>query len=257
MKNNLRLFRQIPIAIVLVTSFSMCDDPEITPEAMERVKEYPALEGSTFTKTIPIFSQWDLSCGACNRADSLSNFNSLVPQYPGRNRYQCGHADAGCVAVAMGQVLYHWKRPGLVDWSKVKDTCSTRETAMLMQIIGKSLDMMYNVDQSGSSGIPFDQVNRIINAFHEFGFSAKYGDFELNKAINEIDNERPVILIAYSEFLCHAWISTAYAIDNKAEYYLFMNWGTNDNSWSSATEWKKSGLVFDRKKIMVYGITPL
>jgi hypothetical protein len=256
--NPTKNFRQITAAIVLLTSFSMCDDAEDMPDKIKaRAKEFPVLDSAVFVKTIPLFSQWDLSCGSCNWEDSLSNFNSLTPTYTGPNRNQCGHADAGCVAVAMGQILYYWQRPGSIEWSKVKDTCSTRETAKLMRLVGESLDMMYNVDQSGSSGIPFNEVDRITNAFQEFQFTAEHGDFDFSKAIEELDNNRPIILIACSDLFCHAWITTAYGIDSKSEYHFYMNWGTGASEWSSAKEWIGGRSVFNRKKTMVYNIAPL
>jgi hypothetical protein len=256
--NPIRSRRQIPFLLTLLVGLSMCDDAEVIPSKKPpKSKEYPTLDSATLIKSLPLFSQWDLACGSCSNNDSLSNFNSLVPEYTGENRYQCGHADAGCVAVAMGQILYYWKKPGIIDWSQLKDTCSTRETAKLMYEVGRSVGMVYNVDQSGSSGISFDQLQQIINAFKVFGFSAEYGAFDLDTAIAEIDSGRPVILIGCSKSFCHAWITTAYGVDNKNGYHLFMNWGTNYNHWSSALEWRAGGTVFDRKKTMVYNIRPV
>lgn len=253
--NSRMLF--IPLALILVLSIG-CDDSKTSEIQVPKrdVKEYPKLESAISVKTIPLFSQWALSCGACNVGDSSSNFNGLMPAYNGPNQTQCGHADAGCVAVAMGQILNYWRKPGAVDWSKVKDTCSTRETAKLLSIVGKSLKMIYNVDQSGSSGIPLNNLDRINNSFDEFGFTSEATDFDLNKAIAEIDLGRPVMLIGCSGLFCHAWIASAYSIDQDGNYYLYMNWGLDYNSWSPANEWSAAGTIFSENKKMIYNIRP-
>jgi len=137
-----------------------------------------------------------------------------------------------------------------------ENTCSTRETAKLLRIIGESLQMRYNVDQSGSSGIGIDDLQLITKSFEYFKYSSRPEDFDLNIVINEIDLGRPVMLIGCSGYFCHAWIATAYGVDQLNDYYLFMNWGTGFNSWSRASEWSAAGITFAEKRKMIYNIRP-
>lgn len=253
---NSRMFF-IPIVFILILSSGCGDSNDSEIQDLKRyAKEYPKLEGAISVKTIPIFSQWSLSCGACKGGDSLSHFNGLMPGYNGPNQTQCGHADAGCVAVAMGQILNYWRRHNTVDWSKVKDTCSTQETAKLLSIVGTSLNMIYNVDQSGSSGIPLNDLGCIINSFDDFGFTSEAKEFDLHEAIAEIDLGRPVMLVGCSGSFCHAWIVSAYGVDKANNYYLYMNWGLDYNSWSSASEWSARGTIFSENKKIIYNIRP-
>lgn len=252
--------------------FTMCEDPHIVrkpaPPPQQKEKTYPPVDDAILVKFLPIFSTWDLSCGSCNSMEPSNNYNALCPLYSGRNGV-CGRAEVGCVAVAIAIILRYWQHPNLYNWSSMKDSCSTKETARLMHDAGLSVNMIYDVHATatapgdGESGIPSISVvpSALLNTFNYS--TAKYGKYNLDTLVHEIDNGRPVIVSGCTndgamDLLCHAWIINGYAIDQKNNYYLFMNWGLSRANWSSAYEWKATGYdpAFNDKQDMVYNIKP-
>lgn len=264
--------RKFLFAILLLFGLMMCERPEIKKSVPipvpSPIKTFPPLDSAVTIKFLPIFSTWNLACGSCNAHDSSSNYNALCPVYKGRSGI-CGRAEVGCVAVAMSIVMRYWQQPVSYNWSTMKDSCSTKETARLMHDAGLSVNMIYDAHSTttspgdGESGIPSMSV--VPSAFlNTFNYStAKYGKYNLDTLLNEIDQGRPVVVSACvsngsSDYLCHAWIINGYAIDQKNRYYLFMNWGLSRANWSSANEWKATGYdqVFNDKQDMVYNIKP-
>lgn len=263
--------KTIPLVFISLLALAMCEKPlvkngqTISPPA---IKTYPPVDSASVIKFLPIFSTWDLACGSCHPSDSSSNYNGLCPTYKGRNGI-CGKAQVGCVAVAMAIVMQYWKQPGKYEWSSMKDSCSTRETAKLMRDAGISVNMIYDVHGNsnspgdGESGIP--SISVIPEALvKSFGYrSATYGKFNLDTLVHEIDSGRPVIVsacqkVAEVDFFCHAWVINGYAIDQKNSYYLFMNWGLGFSNWSRAVAWKPKGYdqIFSDQQEMIYNIKP-
>ena len=72
---------------------------ELTAKQWELVKSTGRLSESKSTKAVaPLLTEkWHQGC----------RYNSLCPTMRG----PCGHAEVGCVAVAMGQIMHYWKYP--------------------------------------------------------------------------------------------------------------------------------------------------
>ena len=183
--------KTLPFVFILLLALAMCERPFVKIEqatSSQGIKTYPPIDSAVFVKFLPIFSTWDLACGSCHPSDSSSNYNGLCPAYKGRSGV-CGRAEVGCVAVAMSLIMQYWQQPMSYDWSSMKDSCSTRETARLMHDAGISVNMIYDVHATstspgdGESGIPSISVvpSALMNSFKYK--SAKYGKFSLDTLI--------------------------------------------------------------------------
>ena len=147
------------------------------------------------------------------------------------------------------------------------------ETARLMRDIGNSVGMSYSCN--GSSA---DTKGRVASAFtSSFGYSsARYADYNSSTVIQQIRNNRPVILrggrksgwwIFSSYADGHAWVcdgyrySLIYSDDCQTAWgysYFHMNWGWNStyNGWFSLNNWNPGDYTFNYKRGMVYDIIP-
>jgi len=127
-------------------------------------------------------------------------------------------APVGCVAVAMGQVMYTYWQP--YNWSFMSmfqgptpnDLTSDvpNQTARMLRDIGIAVNMEY--DYYGS-GIPVSEPNRIVNAFkNTFGYSSG-GEvilYDFERVYNSMYYGYPVILLGEGSNGAHAWIADGY-----------------------------------------------
>lgn len=148
-----------------------------------------------------------------------SPFNALCKnQYP-----------AGCVAIAMAQVMNFHQFPTRYNWNNMPDETATTDTQELIAEIGEAVHMDYNPDRSESS-IENSQKAFISN----FGYSATIKDFNYDETADELFlRNRPVYMRGYDkQFLVihkdgHAWVcdgadktdyETLYFIEYRHEY---------------------------------------
>lgn len=124
---------------------------------------------------------------------------------------------AGCVAVAMGQLMTHHEYPSsgsythkkynrlvnaTYDWTKMKATKKAENlttvagrsgVANLMAEIGEKVNMNYGCTASGA------MPESITPAFNNLGYSCTMDTvYNWEKIMNEIDANRPALLIGYS-----------------------------------------------------------
>ena len=136
---------------------------ELTARQWELVKNTGRLnESKTATAVEPLLTEmWEQGC----------HYNELCPTF---SKVPCGHAEVGCVAVAMGQIMHYWKYPttgwgshsynnaGLslsadfgntvYDWDHMPDSLTddssdieVEAVATLLFHCGVSVDMQYTV----------------------------------------------------------------------------------------------------------------
>lgn len=172
---------------------------------------------------------------------------------------QCpGEALVGCVAVAMGQVMYYWKNPvqpeGYAQYYDVDfgpigvnfeeytynydnmfDDNATEDSQRLLYHAGVAVNMDYSYSGSGASVCweePSAQgaLSNHFNFIDEAGCESKinYSDDEWFLLLkNQIDNGWPIIYRGYAENNGggHAW-----NIDGYQNQYLHCNWGWGGSS---------------------------
>ena len=129
------------------------------------------------------------------------------------------HAYAGCGAVAVAQILYHYGYPSSIDgyaldWNKISKhrsiySCDTTVYPAIARLFERLNSQNYlQATVRGSSGT-FTNTNRITPTFQSLGYScvaeADYSAVSLLKAI--MTDGRPVMVFGMSlPMFCTAWI---------------------------------------------------
>ncbi len=162
-----------------------------------------------------------------------------------------GHAWAGCVAVAMGQVMNYYRYPTTgqsshgynspnygylsanfgattYNWSGMANSCtaSNNYIATLLYHCGVSVNMNYG--PTGSSALSGDVPSALVTYFKysssiTYKTKSSYSDVNWENILKtELDNKRPMIYRGVSTTLGgHAWVCDGYQGTN----YFHMNWG--------------------------------
>jgi hypothetical protein len=163
-----------------------------------------------------------------------------------------GHVLAGCVAVAMAQVMKFWSYPSqgsgshsyyhpdygwldadfgntTYDWVNMPDNYATSNTKTLLYHCGVSVEMDYG--PSGSSASTSSDVVPAITTYFNYNTGAQflwkssYSDPEWENIIrNELDNGRPLIYRGQGTG-GHAFNLDGYQGTN----YFHFNWGWSGN----------------------------
>ncbi len=181
------------------------------------------------------------------RFDQGSGWNTLCPSDsngPG------GQALVGCVAVSMAQVMHYWSFPSTgsgshgythwdygyqfanfgaanYDYSQMPNTYPTSETQELLYHCGVAVNMGYGADGSGAN--VFGNGNTTERAMKDYFLfkNSLYDVYPGNSSSqyrsllqNELNGNRPIIYVGYSNDGGHAW-----NIDGYDEDYFHNNWG--------------------------------
>lgn len=182
-------------------------------------------------------------------------FNDLAPDYGCDGGEQ---ALAGCVAVAMAQVMRFHEYPNNYNWTDMPNFEGTSETAQLMRDIGDAVNMDWGCNGSGAS------PTEIASSLKEdFGYSsANYSDYNRNTVVYELNRNRPVILGGYGTG-GHAWVCDGYVKStycNGTSYLvLHMNWGwkkTWYNGYYGYCDWTPGNAAFNDDRKMITNIIP-
>lgn len=117
------------------------------------------------------------------------------------------HAYAGCVPVAMGQVMYFHKYPKNINWSAMPLDNGTKTTSDFLFSIAKYAHANYDTTGTSVSEAKF------VLTFDHFGYNANRTNWNSNSARSEISKNRP-ILIYNSD---HAYISDGTKVTFRSE----------------------------------------
>ena len=212
--------------------------------ASDEIRQKWNLYSSQFNHQVSRSVQPLLSCNW----DQGSPWNDMCPEDsdgPG------GNVLVGCVAVSMAQVMYYWGYPqvgsgdhgynhwsygyqyanfqdAFYDYDNMADNYGTDATALLLYHAGVSVNMGYGVDGSGAGVFGsnpstyyamrnyFLFKNTMAQVFPEDYSTSVY------RAIlqEDLDNNRPIIYVGYSNDGGHAW-----NIDGYDDDYFHCNWG--------------------------------
>jgi hypothetical protein len=181
-------------------------------------------------------------------------FNNLCPDIGNGN-----HANTGCIATAMAQLINFWQWPVNVDTTiSYYDQGSlsgnrtyhfnltyqyplidTNQISILMLECGYSIHMNYEINGSGISLYDNLVGNAIVNALRYcFGFHCNDVKFKgaydfntwKNMIINEINNHSPVLYSADNNLEGHTFIIDGYrSSDDK--FHINWGWGGTFNGW--------------------------
>lgn len=248
---------------------------DITAKQWDLVKTTGRLNDHKSSKAVEplLTTKWHQGC----------RYNSLCP--PIENQ-PCGHAEVGCVAVAMGQIMNYWKFPEggngshsyqantigtlsatfgntIYHWDQMPDTLSEATTeeeikaiATLLYHCGVAVEMNYTANGSGASSK--DVPDALKNYF-------KYSDTLhiekpnnnmvewLNKLKNCLDLRRPIYYSGHS-VSGHAFVCDGY--DQNDLLHFNWGWGGNADGYFSLGHLNPSGYSFNSNNQAIFDIVP-
>ena len=249
---------------------------EATARQWELMKTTGKLKESKSTNAVePLLTEkWHQGC----------LYNNLCPSFA---KVPCGHAEVGCVAVAMGQIMHYWgypetgwgsnsyNNPGgqlsadfgntVYDWEHMPDslteTSSEEEieaVATLLYHCGVSVNMNYgtNGSNASSSDVPDAMM-------HYFSYSrrihrekkADYNNEEWVSLLkNSFDSLRPVYYSGSGSAGGHAFVCDGY--DENDLLHFNWGWGGNGDGFFALGNLNPSGYSFNKYNYAIFDIIP-
>ncbi len=248
---------------------------EATARQWELVKTIGRLNNRRDPKSVePLLTEmWHQGC----------LYNDLCPSL---EHTPCGHAEVGCVAVAMGQIMHYWRYPetgwgsnsyynlgvGLsadfgnivYDWEHMPDslTESSSETeieavATLLYHCGVAVNMDYGINGSGAnSGDVPDALIRHFNYSRRMHIE-KRRDFDDEEWMSMLkaclDLQQPIFYGGKGSQGSHAFVCDAYD-DNDL---LHFNWGWGRaNGYFALGHLNPIGYSFNQNNFAIFDINP-
>lgn len=243
-------------------------EPENMPKTMSLpddsnncVDEYEQVGPLTTT-------QWDQGCG----------YNDLMPPINCSVNQTCGKAWAGCVPIAIAQIMKYHKFPTTYNWANMPPSGGSTTIASLIKDIHNSIGSSISYSCDGTS-VSSDYNVAVI--FTRFNYSyASYGNYSSETVKQQLRSKKPVILSGgpKENFLFftyrgdgHMWVCDGFRRtkicsfnDDGTVYsavgylYLSMNWGWNgyENGWYAFNNFNPYGRNYNFKVKMAYNITP-
>ena len=247
---------------------------ETTARQWELVKTEGRLNESKSAKAVPalLTSKWHQGC----------LYNSLCPTGQG----PCDHFEAGCVAVAMGQIMHYWNYPSkgwgsntynnqgitlsadfgntTYDWSHMPDSLNEDSSiaeieavATLLYHCGVSVYMKYN--SSSSTTDPGNIPNALIRYFNysrrlHNEKRSNYSDEEwLHMLKRCLDLQQPVCYAGYGNQGGHAFVCDGY--DDNDLLHFNWGWGTA-NGYFALGNLNPLGYHFNESQSAIFDIYP-
>ena len=250
---------------------------EVTARQWELVKTTGKLNESKSVKAVePLLTEmWEQGC----------LYNNLCPEL---GKVPCGHAEVGCVAVAMGQIMHYWRYPTtgwgshsyyhmgdvnttlsadfgntVYDWNHMPDSLTENSSEVEIEAVatllfhcGVSVEMHYSLSGSGANS------SNIRNAMTRyFNYSrhmhrenrADFDDEEWLAMIkSDLDLQHP-IQYSGSGSGGHAFVCDGYDENN----LLHFNWGWGRaNGYFAMGHLNPIGLHFNDDNSAIFGIVP-
>ena len=248
---------------------------ELTAKQWELVKTTGRLnESKTATAVEPLLTEmWEQGC----------HYNELCPTF---SKVPCGHAEVGCVAVAMGQIMHYWRYPEtgwgshsynnsgfqlsadfgntVYDWDHMPDSLTDNSSdveveavATLLFHCGVAVDMQYTVNGSGAdSGDVPDALIRYFNYSKRLHIE-KRSDFSdeewMSMLMACLDLQRPVFYGGKGSQGSHAFVCDGYDYND----LLHFNWGWGRaNGYFALGNLNPIGYSFNEKNFAILDINP-
>jgi len=145
-------------------------------------------------------------------------FNVLCP-----NQYK-----AGCVAIAMAQIMKFHQWPTSYNWSDMPNTSATTSTQTLIRDIGTAVNMDYESFGSGAN------ITNTIIAFRDsYNYNVTYATYNATQVRNEIyNNKRPVYMRGFTDKSGgggHSWVCDGAREDDGYVYFVEYLLGSSEN----------------------------
>lgn len=214
-------------------------------------------EDQLYIKGPLLSSNWGQGCG----------YNNNMPVLSGCSGMPCGKAFAGCVPVAIAQVMKYHQYPTNYNWSSMPLNSGSSHTSQLISDIHSVIpNISYECTGTGVSS-----SYNIATVFLSTTFHYKYalwGNYNYQTVVSNIQANRPVLLSGSNSSAGHMWVCEGYrrhficfgdGTGGGVEYlHLYMNWGWsgNHNGWYSFNNFNPNGTNYNNNKKMTYNIKP-
>lgn len=242
-----------------------------TERQWELVKSTGTLhEGRTERSAGPLLTEkWHQGC----------LYNSLCPTMQG----PCGHAEVGCVAVAMGQIMHYWRYPtkgwgshhytnaGVTlsanfgettyAWDQMPDSLTDQSSPAEIEAVstllfhcGIAVNMRYTV--SGSNATFNDALTRYFDYTRHLRKENRsdYTDEEWITLLKEcLDQRQPIFYSGFGS-AGHAFVCDGYDKDNL--FHFNWGWGGTANGYFSLGNLNPNGHDFSSSNFAILGIVP-
>lgn len=177
---------------------------------------------------------------------------------------------AGCVPIAIAQVMRYHEFPNNYNWANMLATSATTTTANFILDIHNAIDDRWWGEPSykcDGTGVGSNKDKSLIFT-DDFGYSsANQSSFIGGTVRVELNNDRPVILSGSSSTGGHMWVTEGYQLytyhyddcTGTSIAYYRMNWGwgsTSDGFYSSSFDPSGNNGPYDSNQKMIYNIRP-
>ena len=229
-----------------------------------------------FEQVGPLLSTtWNQRCG----------FNDFMPTMS--CNVPCGHAYAGCVPVAIAQVMRFHEYPTNYNWSNMPNNSGSTTTASLINDIHNAITVNifgneYPAVSYSCDGTGVDKDYNTAGVFtNKFGYStANQGAYNSETVKQQLRWKRPVILGGgrndgwwiFNDYTDgHMWVCDGFRRTKSCMFddygnligavgylYFHMNWGWggNENGWYAFNNFNPGNNTFNYQVKMVYNIKP-
>ena len=177
---------------------------------------------------------------------------------------------AGCVPIAMGQVMKYHEYPTNYSWTSIPLSYATTTTANFIEDIHNAINTVYPGNPSyycdGTGVSASANMGNVLKTQFNYS-SASWANYNYSTVKSNLNSNRPVILsgdngVSGHMWVCDGYMQTSFYFDDctGGSYYpLFhMNWGwggTNDGYYSY-NNFNPGNTNYNNNKKMVYNIIP-
>ena len=210
-------------------------------------------------------------------------YNSLCPEKNG----PCGHAEVGCVAVAMGQIMHYWGYPNTgwgsnsyynysvelsadfgnttYDWEHMPDSLTETSSdveieavATLLYHCGISVNMSYsnNGSTASSSDVPYALLRyfKYSRAIHTEKLNDYSNEEWLSMIKSNLDLQKPVYYSGRGSGGGHAFVCDGYDADDLLHFNW--GWGGNGDGYFALGHLNPIGYQFNSINTVILDIIP-
>jgi len=176
---------------------------------------------------------------------------------------------AGCVPIAMAQLMKYHQYPTSYSWSSMPLTYATTTTANFVKDIHTAIGNVYSGQPSyacdGTGVSASANMGNVLKS--QFGYSsASWASYNYQTVKSNLSYSRPVLLSGDNGTTGHMWVCDGYKDVNYyyadctgvGYLYYHMNWGWGGSSdgWYGFNNFNPAGTNFNSNKKMVYNIVP-
>ena len=132
----------------------------------------------------------------------------------------CNGYYAGCVTIAVAQILKYHKFPTSYNWDAMPDSWASTETKELIRTVGNAVGIKYDSNNVSSN------IDNAKNAFtNTFNYTTTQQDFTTSAVVSELTMNRPVYIRATDKNSGegHAWVIDGY-IENRSLYDYYVEY---------------------------------